>query len=145
MSKLTTSDKTPTNEPAEIAAFGYELIREVLLPDLLGKDTKEILYWAGKRLARKYPLTSIDDLSRFFVDANWGTLSLKEETRKEIVFELTSSLITERLKNNKETSFTLEAGFLAEQLVLQKQLAAEAFEQPAKKSGKVLITVKWDK
>ena len=36
--------------------FGYELMRDFLLPTILGKHEKDILYWAGKDLARKFPL-----------------------------------------------------------------------------------------
>ena len=39
-----------------VSLFGHELIRNDLLHELLGKDAPEILYWAGKKLARQYPL-----------------------------------------------------------------------------------------
>ena len=32
----------------EVSAYGYELIREVLLPDMLGQDYADMMYWAGK-------------------------------------------------------------------------------------------------
>ncbi|MFL6556844.1 MAG: DUF2507 domain-containing protein, partial [Bacillus sp. (in: firmicutes)] len=42
------NDDIQTDEPRTISIFGYELIRDILLPEILGKDTPEILYWAGK-------------------------------------------------------------------------------------------------
>lgn len=145
MSELTSSEQITERDQHAVSAFGYELIREVLLPELLGKDTGEILYWAGKRLARKYPLANIDEIIDFFEQADWGTLSIKEESRKQLVLELSSQLISSRLKNKTESTFQLEAGFLAQQIEFQKKVSAEAFEHPQKRSSIIQFTIKWDK
>lgn len=134
-----------TDEPRSISMFGYELIREILLPEILGKDTPEILYWAGKRLARKYPLLDIEQIIEFFAKSSWGQLELKNENKTEFQFELMSPLIVSRVKSKAEHFFQLEAGFLAQQIELQKEANAETFEHPVKKSNKVLFTVKWEK
>lgn len=134
-----------TDEPRSISIFGYELIREILLPEILGKDTPEILYWAGKRLARKYPLLDIEQIIDFFAKASWGQLELKKENKTEFQFELMSPLIVSRVKSKAEHFFQLEAGFLAQQIELQKEANTETFEHPVKKSNKVLFTVKWEK
>ncbi|MDR4948792.1 YslB family protein [Neobacillus cucumis] len=131
-------------EPRTISLFGYELIREVLLPEILGKDTPEILYWAGKRLARKYPLEDFDQVIEFFHNASWGQLDVKKEVKNEIEIELLSPLLVSRVKSKAEHFFQLEAGFLAQQIELQKGVVAEAFEHPIKKGNTVLFTVKWD-
>ncbi len=131
-----------------IPAFGYELIRDVLLPEILGDDTAEILYWAGKKLARKYPLNSLEEVIDFFNKAGWGRLTIIKESKNELELELTSSIITNRMQNKKSRDsyqFQLEAGFLAEQIELQKQVISEAYEHPRKKADKVHFTVKWDK
>ncbi|MCM3725335.1 YslB family protein [Neobacillus cucumis] len=133
-----------TSEPRTISIFGYELIREILLPEILGKDTPEILYWAGKRLARKYPLANFDEVVTFFHNASWGQLEIKKETKNEIEIELLSPLLVSRVKSKAEHFFQLEAGFLAQQMELQKEAIAEAFEHPVKKGNKVQFTVKWD-
>jgi predicted hydrocarbon binding protein len=134
-----------SNEPRNISLFGYELIREFILPDILGKDTPEILYWAGKRLARNHPLNSLDEIIDFFSKASWGQLELIKERKDEIEFELVSPLIVSRVKSKAEHFFQIEAGFLAQQIELQKQVIAETFEHPVKKANKVLFTVKWDR
>lgn len=134
-----------TNEPRNISLFGYELIREFILPEILGKDTPEILYWAGKRLARNHPLNSLDEIIDFFSKASWGLLELKKERKDEIEFELVSPLFVSRVKSKAEHYFQIEAGFLAQQIELQKQAIAETFEHPVKKANKVLFTVKWDR
>ncbi|GHH97228.1 YslB family protein [Neobacillus kokaensis] len=133
-----------SNEPRSISMFGYELIREILLPEILGKDTPEILYWAGKLLGRKYPLDHYDQIVEFFEQASWGHLEIKKETKNEMEFELNSPLIVSRVKSKAEQFFQLEAGFLAQQIELQKQVITETFEHPVKKSNKVRFTVKWD-
>lgn len=133
-----------TAEPRSISIFGYELIREVLLPEILGNDTPEILYWAGKRLARKFPLNSYQDIINFFAKASWGRLEIMKEAKNELEIELISPLIVSRVKSKAEHFFQLEAGFLAQQIEQQKEMIAEAFEHPVKKSNKVKFTVKWD-
>ena len=134
-----------SDEPRNISQFGYELIREFVLPEILGKDAPEILYWAGKSLARKHPLNTFDDIIEFFTRASWGQLEIKKERKDEIEFELVSPLIVSRVKSKAEHYFQIEAGFLAEQIQHQKQVIAETFEHPVKKANKVQFTVKWDR
>jgi predicted hydrocarbon binding protein len=143
--KESTVVNLPSDESRSISIFGYELLRDVVLPEILGKDTPEILYWAGKRLARKYPLKNYDELIEFFANASWGTLEIKNEHKDAIDFELMSPLIVSRVKTKAEHFFQIEAGFLAQQIEHQKQVIAETFEHPIKKSNKVQFTVKWDK
>jgi predicted hydrocarbon binding protein len=133
------------DESRNISIFGYELIREVLIPEILGKDTSEILYWAGKRLARKFPANNLEEMIEFFSKASWGVLTVKNEKSDELEFELVSPLIVSRVKSKAEHFFQLEAGFLAQQIENQKGVIAETFEHPVKKSQKVVFTVKWDK
>jgi len=134
----------PEGETKDISIFGYELIRNVLLPEILGKDTPEILYWAGKKLARMYPLKTIEEMIDFFAKASWGALAIKGEKKDELEFVLTSPLMVPRVKSKAEHFFQLEAGFLAQQIENQKNVVAEAFEHPVKRSHSVLFTVKWD-
>lgn len=139
MTDLNTTETT-------IPVFGYELIREVLLPSILGKETATILYWAGKDLARKFPLQNVDEIINFFAQAGWGSLVVKEEGKNELHAELSSPVITDRLhKKDNPTTFQLEAGFLAQQIETQKNVVAECYEHPKKRSNKVLFTIKWDK
>ncbi|MGG0720577.1 YslB family protein [Robertmurraya massiliosenegalensis] len=144
MTEMMTSEKTHQSEPITVPAFGYELIREILLPSLLGKETSAILYWAGKDLARKFPLQSIDEIIEFFDKSGWGSLTIKDETKNELQMELTSPLISERLQKKDISTFQLEAGFLAHQIETLKDVIAEAYEHPKRRAKKVIFTVKWD-
>lgn len=130
--------------PKEVPMFAYELLRDVLIPDLLGDDIFEISYWAGKSLARKFPLLSIDEALAFFSEAGWGHLRIVHEKRNEYKLELSGSIVERRLQMNSQPCFRLESGFIAEQVQTLKQAVAEAFEEINKKQLKVMITVRWD-
>lgn len=133
------------NKQQEVPMFAYELLRDVLIPDLLGDDIFEISYLAGKNLARKFPLLSIDEALSFFAEAGWGHLQIVHEKRNEYKLELSGWTVERRLQINSQSCFRLESGFIAEQVQSMKQALAEAFEEIDKKQMKVIITVRWDK
>ena len=58
MNKFMTENTENTNEHVY---FINQLYRDFLLPTILGDDDASILYWAGKRIARKYDLSDYDD------------------------------------------------------------------------------------
>ncbi|GKU81506.1 YslB family protein [Niallia sp. NCCP-28] len=146
MSELTSVEEKSKveEEPLTVPAYGYELLREILIPDLLGRDTPDLLYWAGKRIARMFPLENIEDARSFFAKAGWGTLEIAKQTKNEIEYTITSPLIEKRLKEKGKCSFQLEAGYLAQQHEHSKQVIAEAFEDPKRRNKKIMITVRWD-
>lgn len=125
-----------------VPAFGYDLLRDVLIPELLGKEQTAILYWSGKNLARKYPLDSVDEMIHFFLEAGWGNLSVRETSKHQMTFSLESERITRRLQLDKEASFALETGFLAQQVQMLENYPADAHGWT--KGGKVIITAEWD-
>lgn len=117
--------------------FGYEIIRDHVLPDILGQNEADILYWAGKSLARKFPLFTLDEASDFFRQANFGELAVEKTAKDEIVFLLKPTKIDQRC-------FKLEAGFLAQQKQKIDGFVTEAFEEVFDKKMQVRITLKWD-
>ncbi|MCF6138149.1 YslB family protein [Pseudalkalibacillus berkeleyi] len=141
-------DKNILPQPSEKESylFGYELLRDVLLPELLGKEDQSLLYWAGRTLARKYPMDTTEELIQFFAKANFGELTLKEETTKDMTFELTSERISDLLTKRKHDSFQLEAGFLAEQIQRKKEKITESLEEVKRgKLDKIIFKVQWDR
>jgi hypothetical protein len=144
LKKTRSTEPEITLEEISVPSFGYELIREELLTNILGKDAPEILYWSGKHLARTHLLQNLNEISAFFAEAGWGTLTVKKELRNELLFELTSSLIKKRIDLKPDAHFKLEAGFLAQQIETQIGMVSEAYEQIHKKAGLVEITVRWD-
>ncbi|WP_445478038.1 YslB family protein [Lysinibacillus irui] len=124
-----------------ISSFGYEIIRDHILSSILGKHEDDVLYWAGKELARKFPCKSQDELIAFFADACWGTLELIKESKDGRIFELTND---PEILQIKQRSFRLEAGFIAEQIQLAKGYLTECYEEKREKQHHVMFTVKWD-
>lgn len=131
---------------ATVPAFGYELIRNKLLPELLGEEYASILYWSGRKIARHYPMDNEGQLTDFFEWAGWGELTLAEKSKKKIVFECRSPLIEARIQENPNaSSFALEAGFVAEQMQHILGCIAEAMTEIQKgRHKKVIFMVKWD-
>jgi hypothetical protein len=131
---------------ASVPAFGYELLRNQLLPELLGKEAASILYWAGRKLARNYPAQSEEDIENFFAHAGWGDLKLIDSGKAKMVFECHSSLIESRIKDHPNTVlFTMESGFLAEQIQKIHGFIAESYTDiRTGRDKKVIFTVEWD-
>ncbi|MFY4774669.1 YslB family protein [Metabacillus sp. RGM 3146] len=127
-----------------VPAFGYEMFREVLVPEILGHEYQSMLYWAGKKLARKFPIETVEGISDFFLSAGFGTLTLIHKNRNEMEFELEGELIALRLQEMKEPCFQLEAGFIAQQLEQMNEQVTESYEQVKKRGNKIVFTVKWD-
>lgn len=117
--------------------FGYEILRDHVIPDILGRHEQDILYWAGKSLARKFPLTSLDAAQDFFQHANFGVLKLERTTRSEMVYHLAAP-------GPEQRCYKLEAGFLAQQKQNIDGFMTEAFEESLGKKKGVRITLKTD-
>jgi len=124
-----------------VPAFGYELFRDHLLPAILGKHQDDVLYWAGKDLARKFPCTDNQLIISFFEDAGWGKLTLEKEEKDGYIFHLTND---DDLLNISNRTFRLEAGFIAEQLQIFKGYLTECYDEKKEKQCLVEFHVKWD-
>ncbi|KRM24408.1 YslB family protein [Latilactobacillus graminis] len=101
-------------------------LRDILLPLILGTENDAISYWAGKQLALQFPLASREDLSRFFVQMNFGDLRLKKQKKEQFFFELTGPVVVARIADFETPDFQLEAGFIAQSMEQQLQHVTEA-------------------
>lgn len=120
--------------------FGYEILRDHVLPSILGQHEDDILYWAGKEVARKFPVFAIDELAVFFQEAGWGELILNKTTKEEAFY---------LLKNDngptfQSRSYRLEAGFLAEQHQKLNGFLTECYGEVNEKDHLIQFHVKWD-
>lgn len=129
------------SEMKTIPTFGYELIRDHILRTVLGKHEEDVLYWAGKELARKFPLFSLDEASSFFMQAGWGELTLDKETKDQHTYTLTAD---EDILKISERCFRIEAGFLAEQTQKLNGFLTECYDEKNIKRNTVTFNVKWD-
>jgi len=108
------------------SVLSVEVLRDALLPNLLGDDSSGILYWAGKDLARQFPVASNEDLVTFFEQCGWGHLIVEKEANDLITYELTGEPVARRSYAIKKPDFMLETGFLAEQVSARFNCVGEA-------------------
>lgn len=102
-------------------------IRDVLLPAILGDETDGISYWMSKDLARAFPVASVEELCLLTEQLGLAHLTLKKSDRQQHLYLLDGPVVAERIAaDNEETSFQLEAGFLAMETEFQVGAAAEA-------------------
>ncbi|PWF99592.1 YslB family protein [Levilactobacillus bambusae] len=106
--------------------FPKILIRDVLLTNILGDDSDSITYWAGKQLARQFPIGSPTDLTVFFEQAGFGELELVKSGNHRQVWRLSGPSIETRISHVEQPDFMLEAGFLAESIQQQTGDLTEA-------------------
>lgn len=122
--------------------FGYELIRDHVLPSILGQHESDILYWAGKEIARKFPVFTVEEIPAFFKEAGWGQLELDKKSNKEAFYKL--SYEGESLKISQR-KFQLEAGFIAEQYQKLNGILTECYAESKQKENAIVFHVAWDK
>ena len=118
------------------------LVRDILLPEILGDEADGILYWAGKDLARKFPVSSEDEIITLFKQFGFGELQLEKKNNKQQVWKLTGPTVIERGRQ-EHASFNLEAGMLAQEIEFQSDLVTEASVEVEKKKS-VQIIVHYD-
>lgn len=123
--------------------FGQLMLRDLLLPELLGQETANIAYWAGRDLARKLPVTE-EDLTQLFEQIGFGTLTPTTAKKQERHYLLTGTVVETRLANFDKPDFQLEAGFLAQSLQQILGIVVEANAVPDTRKHQVELTVALD-
>jgi Protein of unknown function (DUF2507). len=102
--------------------FAVSVLRDFILPDLLDKDTVELLYWAGKNLSRQLIL-DMESLPELFVKAGFGKLEIVKQTPTSYTYKLTGPEVEQRFDtNNDDPEFSLETGIIAE--TVEKTISA---------------------
>lgn len=96
------------------AGAGYDVLRYISLPDLLGTEANTLLYFMGKNLARSFAINSFEDIYQIVDKLGWGKLELVKEKKKSFTFQLMADAVFLRLQASVDIDFRLEAGFLAE-------------------------------
>lgn len=120
--------------------LGQALIRDDLMPSILGSDNHEISYWAGKHLARNHRLANFDDLIAFFEQFKLGSLKLLKQTSRQISWQLSGEIVKSRLDLFDDPDFYLETGFVAQSCQYITDQTAEAeIEKTSPNKGIVLI------
>ena len=131
------------NEQHEHVYFVNQLYRDFLLPTILGKDNEAILYWAGKRIARKYDLLSFEDVVSFFATTEFGSLEQTKTHRNEEIFKLKGQNVTDRI-NSGSQEFSLEAGIIAEAIEKETGRTTECEIKVDERKKEVKLIAKFD-
>lgn len=122
--------------------LGYEILKDHVLPSILGKHEDEILYWAGKSVARKFPVFSLDEIPDFFQEAGWGPLAFSDAKMPKD--EMWLLLPQEDVTLIENRSYQLEAGFIAEQFQKLNGFLTECYGEKLLKDKQIRFIVKWD-
>ncbi|MCO0832254.1 DUF2507 domain-containing protein [Fructobacillus sp. W13] len=125
-------------------AFASLLLRDGLMKNLLTDDYANITYWAGKDLARQFPQETIENLTDFFKQAAFGDLDISYQGQSEQRWVLSGPVVHDRLAINPQADFSLEAGFLAQQVELQNEAVSESYFELSTRKHEVTITVMID-
>lgn len=141
MSKNQQEYSTSILEGLHTSGAGYDVLRYISLPELLGPESDTLLYFMGRNLARKFKFDTIEDIYQLFDKLGWGKLELVKNKRKELIFSMMSDSVVNRLKATFKTEFRLEAGFLAESIQQLKETEAECTEEINKKIMQVQFSV----
>lgn len=131
-------------ESQEHIYFLNSLYRDFLFPTILGEDTNDILYWAGKRISRQYALSNFEDLQDFFKMANFGELTIEKKKHGNIVLSLKGQSVADRLDSDS-TEFSLECGIISECLQKETGKVTEAAASVHPKDHYVTITTQSEK
>ncbi len=124
---------------------GYDVLRYISLPELLGRESDSLLYFMGRKLARKFDLQEFEAIYSFFKKVGWGYLELAKERQNEFAFHLMADAVAARLRAPFETEFRLEAGFLAEAVQMIRGYECECVEEINPKIGLVSFRVVYTK
>ncbi|WP_404453393.1 YslB family protein [Virgibacillus necropolis] len=128
-------------EELQTSGAGYDVLRYLSLPELLGRESDTLLYFMGRNLARILTFDTIEDIYHIFDKLGWGKLELIKSKRKELIFSLMSDSVVNRLNAAFDVDFRLEAGFLAEAIQQLKDTEAECTEEINKKIMQVEFSV----
>ncbi|GAP00037.1 YslB family protein [Fructobacillus ficulneus] len=142
MSNASAKNQTAANRTVD--AFAPILLRDALLANLLTDDYANITYWAGKQLARQFPIETSADLPDFFTKAAFGDLTLKYQAADQQEWLLSGPVVHDRLATNPQADFSLEAGFIAQQVEKQDEAISEGTVQISSRQEVVVITILTD-
>ena len=121
-------------------SFPYEslILRNAILPDILGNDIDAILYWAGRNLANNFSISTIDDTKAFYKKMHWGQLNIIKQKKNTEIYKLNGNDVNTRLKLDSQNNFQIETGFLAQ--IRQTQLNCSCEATYELKNQDIIIT-----
>ncbi len=125
----------------QTSGAGYDVLRYISLPKLLGTEASTLLYFMGKDLARSFDIQSYQDIYEIATQLGWGKMELVKEKKHSLTFTLMADAVVYRLNAPINVDFRLEAGFLAKAVSMIKGKEYECSEKINKKIYQVEFKV----
>lgn len=125
----------------QTSGAGYDVLRYISLPKLLGTEASTLLYFMGKDLARSFDIQSYQDIYEIATQLGWGKMELVKEKKHSLTFTLMADAVVYRLNAPINVDFRLEAGFLAKAVSMLKGKEYECSEKINKKIYQVEFKV----
>lgn len=125
----------------QTSGAGYDVLRYIILPKLLGTEASTLLYFMGKDLARSFDIQSYQDIYEIATQLGWGKMELVKEKKHSLTFTLMADAVVYRLNAPINVDFRLEAGFLAKAVSMIKGKEYECSEKINKKIYQVEFKV----
>lgn len=141
MSKETEKIAISQLDGLHTSGAGYDVLRYLGLPELLGKEADTLLYFMGRNIARKLEMHTVEDVSFCFDKLGWGKLELVKQKKHQMIFQLMADAVAYRLKSALTVDFRLEAGFLAEAIQIIQGTECECVEEINKRIYQVQFSV----
>ncbi len=126
--------------PKDHSAFSLALIRDGVLNNILGNDAEDILYYAGKEIAREFFARTLNQIQEFFNMAGWGDIKISSQKTNKELWILSGQAIKIRNLSVNNPSYSLEAGFLSQEIQQQTHHSTECIYQNRDKN-KIIFTV----
>ena len=123
--------------------FGQMILRDELLPSLLGPRLDRIMYFSGRDLGIHFPAKD-DEIGKVFTDLGLGNLANSKMKVRERTYTLDGPVVAERLSKHPDADFQFEAGLLAQMVQQVLGMSAEAHSEVQARSNRVSITVAID-
>lgn len=130
-----------TIDSLQSETIGFDILKYICLPDVLGQEKDSILYFAGRRLARQFEINTLEDVIFLFDRFRWGRLEIIKHKKHEQRFHLMSDDVARRIELPLDVEFRLEAGFLAEAVQRLMERPCEAVEEVNKRLYRVELRV----
>lgn len=110
------------------SSTGHDVLRYISLPEIFGSEADSLLYFTGRKLARRLDIKNKDDIYYIFKKIGWGQLELIKEKKRSVIFHLMSDEIVKRIEAPISVDFRIEAGFLAEAIEKVENRPCECIE-----------------
>ncbi|WDF83401.1 DUF2507 domain-containing protein [Lacticaseibacillus pabuli] len=123
--------------------FGQMILRDELLPSLLGPRLDRIMYFAGRDMGAHFPAKD-DEIAGTFTDLGLGNLATSKMKVRERTYTLDGPIVVERLSKHPDADFQFEAGLLAQMVQQALGMSAEAHSVVEGRGKRVAITVAID-